>query len=280
MKIVVTGGAGQLGRAIACQKTSHQILYTDLPEMDITDGEAVRSFFLTQRPEVIIHAAAYTHVDKAEQLPQEAFRVNVEGTKKVAEAAAESGAALLYVSTDYVFDGTAAVPYREEMPIAPVNVYGMTKAGGEALVRQLVPRHYVVRTAWLYGEGQNFVRRILQLAEEQETLSVVHDQRGSPTSADELAQALLALVETEAYGTYHGTCQGETSWYELACAVLRLRGLSRRVLPVTTAESARPARRPAYSALDSRKLYQTLGKPLLPWEEALRGYLCGEEGYE
>jgi len=225
------------------------------------------------RPEAVIHCAAYTNVDGAETDFEGAFKVNVIGSQNMAAGCLETGARLVYVSTDYVFDGEASEPYREFDPVNPQSVYGKTKWQGETMVRQILGRHYILRTAWLYGEGNNFVRTMLRLADQQPSLKVVDDQIGSPTSTVDLARAIFKLLSTDAYGTYHATCQGQCSWYEFACEIFRQIGKVIEVQPVTTAEFPRPAKRPAHSVLDNYMLRMTVGDPMRTWQEALREYL-------
>lgn len=229
----------------------------------------------TVRPDAVIHCAAYTNVDGAEADYDGAFRINAVGTQNLAAGCLETAARLVYVSTDYVFDGQTRQPYREFDPVNPQNVYGLTKQHGEEIVRQLLGRHYIVRTAWLYGEGSNFARTMLNLAAKNSTLKVVNDQIGTPTSTVDLARAIYALLATDAYGTYHGTCQGQCSWYDFACEIFHQAGTQVKVLPVTTDEFPRPAKRPAYSVLDNYMLRMTIGDPMRNWQNALADYIAG-----
>lgn len=273
MKILVTGANGQLGREVARQGSGHELVLTDADTLDITDGAAVAECMAEVRPDAVIHCAAYTNVDGAETDEEVAFRVNVVGARNLAAGCLETGARLVYVSTDYVFDGEGKQAYREFDPVNPQTVYGRTKWQGEEIVRQILGRHYILRTAWLYGEGNNFVRTMLRLAGERDTLRVVADQTGSPTSTVDLARAIFTLLPTDGYGTYHATCQGHCSWYDFACEIFRLAGKKVRVEPVTTAEFPRPAKRPAYSVLDNYMLRMTVGDPMRQWQEALQAYL-------
>lgn len=273
MRIVVTGANGQLGKEIAEQASGHELILTDYDTLNITDSSAVAAFMKAIKPEAVIHCAAYTNVDGAEADSDGAFRVNVVGSQNMAAGCLQAGARLVYVSTDYVFDGQKQQPYREFDPVNPQSVYGITKWQGEEMVRQILGRHYIVRTAWLYGEGNNFVRTMLNLAEKNSTLRVVNDQIGTPTSTVDLAKSIFALLATDAYGTYHGTCQGKCSWYEFACEIFRQTGKQIEVLPVTTSEFPRPAKRPAHSILDNYMLRMTVGDPMRNWQEALEEYL-------
>jgi len=273
LRILVTGANGQLGREIARQGQEHELVLTDVDTLDITDGKSVMNFFRDIKPQAVIHCAAYTNVDGAELNVDAAFRVNVIGAQNMAAGCLETGARMVYVSTDYVFDGQTNTLYREFDVVNPQTVYGRTKWQGEEMVRQILGRHYIVRTAWLYGDGNNFVRTMLRLANEQDSLRVVDDQVGTPTSTVDLAWTIFRLLASDAFGTYHATCQGQCSWYEFACEIFRQAGKSVGVVPVTTAEFVRPAKRPAYSVLDNHMLRMTVGDPMRNWNEALRDYL-------
>ncbi|WP_333595112.1 dTDP-4-dehydrorhamnose reductase [Anaerospora hongkongensis] len=273
MRIVVTGANGQLGKEIAKQASAHELILTDYETLDITDCTAVAAFMKTIKPEAVIHCAAYTNVDGAESDYDGAFRVNVVGAQNVAAGCLEAGARLVYVSTDYVFDGQKQQSHREFDPVNPQSVYGITKWQGEEMVRQILGRHYILRTAWLYGEGNNFVRTMLSLAEKNTTLRVVNDQIGTPTSTVDLAKTIFTLLAADAYGTYHATCQGQCSWYEFACEIFRQTGKQVEVLPVMTEEFPRPAKRPAHSVLDNYMLRMTVGDPMRNWQQALEEYI-------
>lgn len=273
MKILVTGANGQLGREIARQGKQHELTLSDMDSLDITNGQATMALIKEIKPQAVIHCAAYTNVDAAETDADSAFRVNVTGAQNMAAGCLETGARMVYVSTDYVFDGTGNTCYREFDAVNPQNVYGRTKWQGEEIVRQILGRHYILRTAWLYGDGNNFVRTMLRLASEQSNLRVVHDQIGTPTSTVDLTWAIFRLLDSEAYGTYHATCQGHCSWYEFACEIFKQAGKAVEVFPVTTAEFCRPAKRPAYSVLDNYMLRMSVGDPLRSWQESLSEYL-------
>ncbi|MBU2699079.1 dTDP-4-dehydrorhamnose reductase [Sporomusaceae bacterium BoRhaA] len=273
MKILVTGAHGQLGREVARQGMDHELILTDYDTLDITNGAAVAKFMRELKPAAVIHCAAYTNVDGAEADFDGAFRVNVIGTQNLAAGCLETGARMVYVSTDYVFDGENQQSYREFDATNPKTVYGITKLQGEQLVKEILGRHYIMRTAWLYGEGNNFVRTMLRLAESNDILRVVEDQVGTPTSTVDLTAAIFKLLATDAYGTYHTTCQGQCSWYEFACQIFRLAGKNIQVVPVTTEEFPRPAKRPAHSVLDNYMLRMMVGDPMRSWQEALAEYL-------
>jgi len=274
MRILVTGASGQLGREITKQGQDHELILTNSGTLNITDGQAVASFFREVKPQAVVHCAAYTNVDGAESDVDGAFRVNVIGTQNIATGCLETGARMVYVSTDYVFNGNDTILYRESDPVNPETVYGRTKYQGEEIVRQILGRHYILRTAWLYGDGNNFVRTMLKLANGHTSLKVVNDQIGTPTSTVDLAKTIFQLLNTDAYGTYHATCQGQCSWYDFAQEIFKQTGKNINVIPVTTTEFPRPAKRPACSVLDNYMLRMTIGDPMRNWREALEEYLA------
>ena len=280
MRILITGCNGQLGRELQKQLINDQLILTDLHNLDITDWRAVKTTFADARPEVVVHCAAYTAVDKAEVDVEGAFRVNVVGSQNIAAASLEVGARMVCVSTDYVFDGENDGVYREYDRTNPQSVYGVTKLQGEQIVKEILGRHYITRTAWLYGEGNNFIRTMLKLAQTNERLKVVNEQTGTPTSARELVKAIDRLIRTDAYGTYHCTCQGQTTWYELTKLAFEIAGVKTVVNPCTTSEFPRPAKRPRHSVLDNYMLRMTVGDPMSDWQSALREYFKCELGYE
>lgn len=276
MNILVTGADGQLGRELLEQIAAKgwQAHGTDRDTMDIADLAQCRAVMAQLRPDAVIHAAAYTAVDLAEMQPDEAYKINALGTRNVALAAEELQAKCCVVSTDYVFAGTGTKPYREYDQTGPRTVYGLTKLAGEQLAASLNSRWYVVRTAWLYGKhGNNFVKTMLKLGGERDSVTVVSDQRGSPTNAADLAAFLLELVATEQYGIYHATNSGECTWYEFAQAIFARKGLPVEVRPCTTDQFPRPAKRPAYSVLDSMAIRTNGFRPLRPWKDGLEDYL-------
>lgn len=274
MKIFLTGANGQLGRELQKRLTGTDFMATDLPEMDITDVETVAAMIGDYKPDAVIHCAAYTQVDAAEEKMDLAWRINVIGAQNVAMACRSVNASMVYISTDYVFDGKLGRFYTEFDAVNPLGVYGKSKYAGEVLARQANERLYVLRTAWLYGEGPNFVRTMLKLGQERDELQVVNDQYGCPTSTVDLAEAVLRIIGTGRYGTYHVVGSGVTTWHGFARKVFELSGNTRvRVMPVTTEQFVRPALRPAYSPLDTRLLRLALGWSPRPWEEALTEYL-------
>lgn len=277
-KILVTGARGMLGTDLcaALRARGEEVVAADVAEFDLTDPAATLAFVRDASPSVIINCAAYTAVDQAETDRETAFRVNGDGARHLAQAAGELGAALLHLSTDYIFDGTKEGPYREEDPPNPRSVYGESKLAGELAIRETLAEHWIVRTAWLYGvHGRSFPRTILELAQRGGPLRVVNDQRGCPTYTAHLAEALARMVERPHYGTYHAVNSGMCTWYDLACAVLAEAGISVEVQPVPTSEFPRPAPRPANSVLDTTKLATVYGITLPRWEEGVRGFVEG-----
>jgi len=276
--LLITGAAGQLGQALIPEagQQGWELVATDVSDLDITDAQAVWRELSRLRPEVVINAAAATQVDALESDPDMALKVNGLGPRNLAVACRRLGLKLIHLSTDYVFDGAKAGPYVEWDATGPLSVYGRSKLLGEEWVRQQCPDHFIVRTAWLYGlPGPNFITAILargrSLAPAGE-LKVVADQRGTPTSALALAPQLLALAETEGFGTYHATCQGETTWYDFACLILQTAGIEVGITPCTTAAYPRPAPRPANSILDNR-LLKVAGLDLMPsWQAAFKQF--------
>jgi dTDP-4-dehydrorhamnose reductase len=276
VRIFLTGATGQLGLALQRVLADHELAAPPEAEADITQA-AIVDRIAAARPDVVIHAAAYTDVDGAEADPDRAYAVNVDGSRRVAQAAAKTGARMIAISTDYVYDGAKTTPYREDDPVAPLGVYGASKLAGERETLAAKPDAVILRTAWLYGEGKNFVRTILRVAAERDELRIVSDQVGSPTWAEDLARVVRALLDVRAAGIYHAVNSGSCSWHEFAVTILRSAGLERRVIPISTAELARPAKRPARSVLDSAKL-AALGIRMRPWQDALADYLRAQPG--
>ena len=274
MKIFLTGANGQLGRELQKRLQGTDFLATDMQELDITDEAAVSAMIGQYRPDAVIHGAAWTQVDAAEEKVDLAFKVNAIGSQNIALACRECGAAMVYISTDYVFDGQLGRAYVETDATNPLSIYGKSKYAGEVLARQANDRLFVLRTAWLYGDGPNFVRTMLKLGQEREELQVVDDQYGCPTSTVDLAEAALRIIRTKRYGTYHAVNSGVTTWYGFAKKIFELAGNTKvKVTPVTTEQFVRPAPRPAYSPMDTRLLRLALGWSPRPWEEALAEYL-------
>lgn len=274
-KILVTGCNGQLGRAIneEYKNEEAELINTDVAELDITDVDKVIAFVVENKPDVIINCAAHTNVNACESQWELAYKINAIGPRNLSIAATKVGAKMIHVSTDYVFDGTADEPYNEFSSVAPLGAYGKTKLAGEEFVKQFADKFFIVRTAWLYGDGKNFVKTMLSLGKEKNEVSVVADQIGSPTSASELAKMIHVLEPTENYGIFHGTCEGECSWADFADKIFELAGMDVKVNHITTDEYPTPAKRPAYSVLDNYMLRLTTDFKFANWEDALKEYM-------
>ncbi len=282
-KIIVTGCNGQLGRAIGREfegDDRYELIGCDVTaeiKLDITDTDAVMKFVRDTAPEAIINCAAYTAVDKQETDRELSMKINAIGPRNLAIAASEAHAKLIHISTDYVFSGeTSDHPRTEFDPVGPVSVYGRTKLAGEEFVKQFADRYFMIRTAWLYGDGHNFAKTMLELSKTHDELTVVDDQLGTPTSAKELARCIHALLPTDNYGLFHGTCEGDTNWAAFAERVLKLAGKDTRVVHVSTEEYMKKnpgsARRPAYSILDNYMLRLTDAYTFADWEAAIEEY--------
>jgi dTDP-4-dehydrorhamnose reductase len=286
-RVLVTGAGGMVARDVlqAAGMLGWEAIGRTHAELDVANRAAVRAAVESTEPDVVLNAAAYTQVDAAESEADLARRVNAEGAAWLAEACAAAGAALIQLSTDYVFDGQARRPYRPEDAPHPLGVYGRTKWEGEQAVRERVSQHLIVRTSWVYApRGRNFLCTIARLAREQETLRVVADQHGCPTLASDLARGLLeaaavALERADAWGTYHFCNAGETTWHGFASAIVaglasRVGLVCRSVIPIATSERPSRAARPAYSVLDTGSWTATFGLAPRPWQDALSDALC------
>jgi dTDP-4-dehydrorhamnose reductase len=274
MRLLVTGGAGMLGQAVATAATrlGHDVIALSRAELDVTDADHVRRVIAAAEPRAIVNCAAWTDVDAAETAEAAATAVNGAGAGNVARAAAETGARLVHVSTDYVFDGTKTAPWVESDPVGPIGAYGRSKLVGEEEVAAAGGEHAIVRSAWLFGAGgKNFVDTMLALGDERDEVSVVADQVGSPTWTGHLAEALIELAERRGdVGVFHAAGAGACSWYELAVEVFDRAGVRCRVLPTTAERFARVARRPAYSVLGTERD----ATPILPsWQDGVAAYL-------
>ena len=275
-KILVTGCNGQLGRAINRKyegNSAYEIVNTDVQELDITNVDAVVKLVDEVKPDVIINCAAHTNVNKCESDWDNAYKITAIGPRKLSIAATKVQAKMMHISTDYVFDGTATVPYKEFDATNPCGAYGKTKLEGEKFVQQFSNRFYIVRTAWLYGDGNNFVRTMLNLAKTNDEVRVVRDQFGSPTSTRVLADIIAALIETDNYGIYHGTCEGSCSWADFTEEIFRLAGVNTKVKHITTEEYPTPAKRPAYSVLEKYMLKLTMDYTVEDWKTAIQEYI-------
>ena len=276
MRLLITGGHGLLGQEIArVFEGSAGIRSTDREEWDVTDPEACRREVDAFRPDVVIHCAGYTAVDRAESEAEKALLLNVEGTRNVARACRRRGALMVTFGTDYIFDGASSRPYREEDPANPLSVYGRTKWAAEQALREEGGDHLLVRTQWMFGPaGRNFIRTILEKARRGETLRVASDQVGCPTFSRDLAGAVRNLLGARVRGSVHFSSEGETSWYGLARHVLERCGLPAALLsPARTRELPYPAPRPAYGVLSKEKYRTVTGASPRPWEEAVGEYL-------
>ena len=283
MNILITGGSGQLGRELLqdVQIRGIEVLAPSHQQMDITDIEHVKKFINRHRPSCVVNAAAYTQVDKAEVDESPAFAVNKIGCSNLAQVCAKSQIPLIQVSTDYVFDGQKKEPYLESDPVSPIGIYGQSKAAGETEIRSKLKMHIILRTSWLYGVyGQNFVKTMLKLAATQKNIRVVSDQYGCPTSAADLAKAILAIADrwhqqsAITWGTYHYCGQGTVSWHEFAETIIQLsrqygKVKATRVVPITTADFPTKARRPAFSVLDCNLIKKNFGISPKPWRKSI-----------
>ncbi|WP_456364653.1 dTDP-4-dehydrorhamnose reductase [Priestia aryabhattai] len=275
-KVLITGANGQLGKELVELFTAKgfEVYGFGRDKMDITNQAQVQEVISTLKPNIIIHSAAHTQVDLAESEPEQAFSINAYGTRNVAVAAEAVGAKLVYVSTDYVFDGTNDEPYNEFSPTSPLGIYGKSKLAGEQFVRDLHSKFFIVRTSWVYGKhGANFVKTMLKLGKERKELSVVDDQRGCPTYTLDLANTILELVGTQKYGVYHVSNSGNCSWYEFAREIFKISEMEVQVNPCTTADFQRPAARPANSVFEHMSIKLNNFNPIRHWREALNSFL-------
>lgn len=276
MKIIITGSNGQLGREltkILKERNGFEVVSLDRESLNITNLNYVTKAISYSQPNVVINCAAHTAVDLCESDEENAYKINALGPRNLAIACEKIGAKLVHISTDYVFDGKNKTPYREYETTCPNTVYGESKLLGEKLVREFSSKHFIIRTAWLYGDGKNFVTTMLNLAKNQEEIRVVNDQIGSPTSTVDLARVIVRLIYTEYYGTYHGTCEGQCSWYDFAKKIFELKNVDVKVIPVSSNEFKRPAPRPSYSVLDNFMLRLIDLNSFRYWEESLKEYL-------
>ena len=293
MRILISGANGQLGKEltrilntgfaeigeIPCTLKNADIINTDVDNLDITNINDVLSFVENERPQVIINCSAFTNVDLCETDKDTAFNVNSLGPRNLAIAAQKVNTKLIHISTDYVFSGDGNEPYCEYDICNPQSIYGKTKYLGEQFVKEFCSKYFIVRTSWLYGyEGNNFVKTIMNLAEQRESIKVVNDQRGNPTNANDLAYHILKLVDSNEYGIYHCTGNGECSWYDFACKIVEYANINCEVMPCTTEEFPRPAKRPSYSSLNNMMLKNTIGDKMRFWQDALKNFIKNYEG--
>jgi dTDP-4-dehydrorhamnose reductase len=274
MKIIITGSKGQLGNSLQAVLTDDQLYPMDLPEYNLVSFNDTMNYIKAVKPDLVIHCAAKTQVDDCELKPDEAYAANVIATKNVVNACQAVNASMVYISTDYVFDGKGTKPYQEYDECYPQSVYGKTKLQGEGIVKMHLQRYYIVRTAWLFGDvGNNIVRTILKIAGEQKTLKFVNDQVGCPTYATDLAIAIGQLIQTHAYGIYHVTNEGSCSWFDFARLILDQAGKKEVIVePITSQDLTRPAPRPSYSILAKTGIH-ALGITTPPYQDASQRFL-------
>lgn len=276
MKVLVTGVKGQLGYDVMAElaKRNIEAIGVDIDEMDITDKISVEKVIGEAAPDVVVHCAAYTAVDAAEDNEALCRRVNADGTRNIAEVCKKLDCKMVYISTDYVFDGQGTRPWEPDDERHPLNVYGQTKYEGELAVQENLSRYFIVRIAWVFGKnGKNFVKTMLKLAETHDKLTVVNDQFGSPTYTYDLARLLVDMIQTDKYGIYHATNEGICTWYEFACEIFRQAGVKIEVTPVPASEYPAKAKRPENSRLDKSKLTENGFERLPSWQDALARYL-------
>jgi dTDP-4-dehydrorhamnose reductase len=282
MKILVTGARGQLGKKIIdILKTEHQLILTDVHNMDITDLETIRNIIKKEIPDYIIHTAAYTQVDKAEEEIELCRKINSYGTRNMAILSKEYNIKLIYISTDFVFDGKKTSPYSEDDIANPISVYGLTKYEGEEFIRLICEKYYILRVSWLFGElpeeysGTNFIETILKLSKDKRNLSVVNDQIGSPTYTGDLIQIIAEIIKkTPEFGIYNFSGKGECSWYDFAKEIFKQTNTSVDLKPIKSFQYPQKANRPAYSYLDKLKIENNLKIKVRSWQEMLSEYLA------
>jgi dTDP-4-dehydrorhamnose reductase len=288
MVVLVTGGSGQLGQAlksIADQFAAIDFRFYASSELDITNLEQCKTIFNINKPDFCINSAAYTAVDKAESESEKAQLINVEGARNLATVCKDFDVVLLHVSTDFVFDGTAKKRYTEDDIPNPTGVYGQTKLDGEKAIQAILEKYFIIRTSWVYSEfGANFMKTMIRLGSERDSLSVVNDQIGTPTNAVDLAKALLKITQfvnnagitdnrqptTDIYGVYNFSNEGQCSWYDFAKKIFEINNITIDLQPIPTSAYPTPARRPAFSVLDKSKIKKVFGMKVLDWEESLR----------
>jgi len=281
MRILVTGVKGQLGHDVMNElaKRGHEGIGVDIEEIDITDPIAVEQGIREANVEAVIHCAAYTAVDAAEDNIEVCRRVNAQGTENIAKVCRSLDLKMMYISTDYVFDGEGERPWEPDDPRHPLNVYGQTKCEGEMAVEKYLEKYFIIRIAWVFGiNGKNFIKTMLKLGETHDSLTVVNDQIGSPTYTFDLARLMVDMIETDRYGRYHATNEGLCTWYEFACEIFRQAGMNVKAAPVTSDQYPSRAKRPHNSRMNKDKLDKEGFKRLPPWQDALARYLK-ELGY-
>lgn len=276
MKIIVTGAKGQLGTDVTAQleKCGHSVVAADIAELDITDSSAVEDFFEKEKPDAVIHCAAYTNVDGAETDRELCKKINCDGTENIAKMCVKHNAKLLYTSTDYVFDGKGTEAFETDAKTAPCNYYGETKLMGENAVKENCDKYFIVRISWVFGEnGKNFVKTMLRLSKERDEITVVCDQIGSPTYTPDLARLFCEMIETDKYGIYHATNENYCSWAEYAAEIMRLSGAKTKIIPVASSGYKTAAVRPANSRMSKASLDNAGFSRLPTWQNALERFL-------
>ena len=276
MKVLVTGVRGQLGYDVGneLEKRGLEAIGVDIQEMDITDEASVNSVIGEAAPDAVIHCAAYTAVDAAEDNIEICRKVNADGTQNIANMCKKLDIPMIYISTDYVFDGQGERPWLPDDERAPLNVYGQTKYEGEIAVQNTLDKYFIVRIAWVFGvNGKNFIKTMLNLGKTREHLTVVNDQFGSPTYTYDLARLLVDMIQTDKYGIYHATNEGICTWYEFACEIFKQAGLNVSVAPVTADQYPAKAKRPSNSRMSKDKLEENGFEKLPTWQDALKRYL-------
>ena len=282
MKVLITGSSGQLGKEIMRQcsdQKKFECIPYDLPEFDLLNEEKVKRIIEKEKPDVIINCGAMTDVDACEKNEELAFKVNAEGPRIISEVIKDKDIVLVHLSSDYVFDGKGILengvrrPYYETDVAEPQSVYGKSKKRGEEYIQNNLKKYFIIRSAWLYGDGKNFVRTLLQLSETRSELKVVNDQIGSPTSTVDLTMAILELIQTNHYGIYHATCEGECSWYDFAVEIFKIKNKEILIQPVNIQEYGNPTPRPKYSVLENRELKHLGMNHFRYWKDALIEYL-------
>ncbi len=280
MKILITGARGQLGQAVSKEFARFKVIKTDIDNMDITDPKKVSLVFAKTKPNIVVHCAAYIDVEKAESEKGLCRKVNVEGTENVAKEAAGQGAVFIYISTDYVFDGKKKRPYEENDEPNPLNVYAKTKLEGEKIVQKICPKHYILRSSWIFGGRNskgNFIEKAIALAKDAKPVKMVSDQIGSPTYTKDLAEIIRKMVvNSDAMppcGIYHFSADGECSRFDLTKEIYRQTKIEKEIIPVKSSEFLTKAERPNYSYLDKSKIQNTLKIKVRPWQKMLADYL-------
>ena len=280
MVVLVTGAQGQLGQALKAASVNFsdiEFYFAGSAEADVTNKESLEEIFSRLKPQFCINAAAYTAVDKAESEPEKAYAINVTGAANLAVACKAFGTVLVHISTDFVFDGSKDTPHTEEDATNPQSVYGTTKREGEIAIQTILKEHYIIRTSWLYSQySNNFMKTMLRLASERDTLSVVNDQTGTPTNANDLANGVIAIIHYSAtakdknFGIYHYSNEGQCSWYDFAKEIFRVNNITIDLKPISTANYPTPAKRPVYSVMDKNKIKHAFGFAINSWQDSLK----------